>query len=148
VIGERVTTTRGSTEVMTMRSLRAMRSMTTACFDPKARAVQIALAVLAAAILLAAALATASAQGRIVQVNGRVLWIMGQKMVVSPPSAGVPVNVDLTQLDQTQYASLTPGTLVDVTGVVSYDGRRMIATSVSAQPVPEEQATVRPPSKW
>ena len=89
----------------------------TTCFDANARLVQLALAALAVAILLLASLAPASAQGQNVRVNGRILWIMGQKMVVAPLPAGVPVNVDLTQLDTSQYATLAPGTLVDVTGI-------------------------------
>jgi hypothetical protein len=110
---------------------------------------EVALAALAASVVILASLTWVSAQGQYLRVDGRIQWIAGEKMMLIPQSGGgVPLNVDLTQIPQEQYSALTQGTLVTVNGVVSYDGRRVIAMSITIQPVPEEQVTLRPPSKW
>lgn len=72
----------------------------------------------------------AAAQGQDVVLLGRVQWIAAQKMMLLPQSGSVPVNIDLNQVRLDQYALLAQGNRVAVDGVVSHDGRRVIATSV------------------
>ena len=82
--------------------------------------------------ILLGALAPAMAQGQTVRVVGRVQWIAAEKMMVIPDNGGLPVEVDITQVGQDQYETLTEGSPVVVVGVVSEDGRRVIATSISS----------------
>ncbi|PWU21297.1 MAG: hypothetical protein C5B48_11465 [Candidatus Rokuibacteriota bacterium] len=103
---------------------------------------------LALALVVVCSVTPCLAQGREVRLDGRVQWIAGEKMMLIPRSGGVPVNIDLTQVPQERYAALVPGTLVVVDGLVSSDGRRMIATSIATEPTPEEQVTFRQPSRW
>jgi len=72
------------------------------------------------------------AQGQTVRVVGRVQWIAAEKMMVIPDNGGLPVDVDIRQVGQDQYETLTEGSPVIVVGVVSEDGRRVIATSISS----------------
>jgi hypothetical protein len=65
-------------------------------------------------------------------------------MLVIPQVGGVPVNVDLGQVPQEQYANLRQGTLVAVDGVFSTDGRRMIATAVIPAGEREERVDGQP----
>jgi primosomal replication protein N len=51
----------------------------------------------------------------------------------------VPVNVDLVQVPLEQYARLTQGSQVRVDGVISNDGRRVLATSVVALAASESE---------
>ena len=64
-----------------------------------------------------------------VQFAGAVSWLSGEKMVVAPPSA-LPITVDLSQADLSQYSELMPGDWVIVTGTVSPERDRVIATSI------------------
>jgi len=64
-----------------------------------------------------------------VQFAGAVSWLSGEKMVVAPPSA-LPITVDLTQADLSQYSELMPGDWVIVTGTVAPERDRVIATSI------------------
>jgi len=64
-----------------------------------------------------------------VQFAGAVSWLAGEKMVVAPPSA-LPITVDLSQADLSQYSELMPGDWVIVTGTVSPERDRVIATSI------------------
>ena len=50
-------------------------------------------------------------------------------MVVAPPG-GLPVPVDLSQVDQDQYSALLSGDRVIVTGRLSPDRDRVVAMSV------------------
>jgi len=50
-------------------------------------------------------------------------------MVVAPPSA-LPITVDLSQADLSQYSELMPGDWVIVTDTVSPERDRVIATSI------------------
>ena len=88
------------------------------------------LVTLAVSLVLMGTLAQAAAQGQYVRLDGRVQWIAAEKMMFLPDSGGTPVTIDLTRVPQHEYATLTQGSLVVVNGVVSYDGRRVIATSV------------------
>ena len=84
-----------------------------------------------------------------VRMDGTVQWISGQNLVLvldvpaGPPSyvitgqyvVPVPgprqtVNVDLSQLPQSEYAFLRPGERVSVIGAVSHDRRRLIGASI------------------
>ena len=85
-------------------------------------------AVLAVGLAL---LGPAAAQGQRLRVDGRVQWVSSQKMMVIPDTGGLPVPVDLTRVPLGDYATLGPGSWVAVEGVVSSDGRRLIATSIS-----------------
>ena len=70
------------------------------------------------------------------RVEGRVLWISGQTMVVAPyglaiaPSGTSGINVDLSRVSQDEYMRLTSGDSVLVTGTVTRARDRVIATSV------------------
>ena len=76
------------------------------------------------------AVAPAIAQGQTVRIVGRVQWIAAEKMMVIPDNGGLPVEVDITQVGQDQYETLTEGSPVVVVGVVSSDGRKLIASSI------------------
>jgi hypothetical protein len=98
-----------------------------------------------------AAPAPASAQ-RYVQFEGIVRWLSGQTLVVTadvptPPAyvisgnylIPVPgprpvVNVDVSQLPQTDYAFMRPGERLTVVGYVSSDGYRVVATALIRRP--------------
>jgi hypothetical protein len=70
------------------------------------------------------------AQRQDVRLLGRVQWIAAQRMMLLPQAGAVPANVDLNQVPLEQYAALAQGNQVAVDGVISNDGRRIIATSV------------------
>ena len=72
----------------------------------------------------------ADAQRQDVRLLGRVQWIAAQRMMLLPQSGAVPVNVDLNQVPLAQYSAVAQGNQVAVDGVISNDGRRIIATSV------------------
>ena len=88
-------------------------------------------AIVAAAFTLAvvAPVARAPAQERPITVEGKVTWIAGNKMAVAPPG-GLPVTIDLSQVDLSDYASVLAGDWVIVTGTVPPGENRVIATSV------------------
>jgi hypothetical protein len=70
------------------------------------------------------------AQRQDVRLLGRVQWIAAQRMMLLPQAGAVPVNVDLNHVPLAQYAAVVQGNQVAVDGVISNDGRRIIATSV------------------
>jgi hypothetical protein len=98
---------------------------------------------LTAALALAVSVALA-ADPTPVRVDGRVQWIAGAKMLLIPDGGGVPVNIDLGQVPQEQYANLRQGASVSVAGVFSTDGRRMMATAVMAAGEREERVDGQP----
>jgi hypothetical protein len=69
-------------------------------------------------------------------VEGRVAWISGQRMVVAPlgaviaPAGTSAINIDLSQVGQNEYAGLSQGDSVAITGAVSSARDRVIATSI------------------
>ena len=69
-------------------------------------------------------------QGQDVRLLGRVQWIAAQRMMLLPQAGAIPVNVDLNHVPLAQYAAVVQGNQVAVDGVISNDGRRIIATSV------------------
>lgn len=91
-----------------------------------------ALAVVAIAAALTSTLSVGigAAQGHSVRIEGRVLWIAAQTMVVAPYSDSPPIKVDLTHVPQDEYMGLATDDSVAVTGTVSHERDRVIATSV------------------
>jgi hypothetical protein len=87
------------------------------------------LAALVAGPILPALARGAAAQDNMVRVEGKVAWIAAEKMVVAPPG-GLPVTVDLSQVDLDQYRAVLAGDWVIVTGTVPLEGGRVIARSV------------------
>ena len=87
---------------------------------------------LMAAFVVAAQTDRATAQDYdVVTVNGRVLWIAGQTMVVSPYASGAsPVSVDLSSASLDEYLNLKAGDSVTVTGTIPVEGDRVLATSI------------------
>ena len=84
----------------------------------------------AVAVFLALTVATlAIAQPRESFV-GTVQWITGAQMALALDS-GASVPIDLTNADLSDYQSLGPGDRVIVTGTVSPERDRVIATSIS-----------------
>ena len=89
----------------------------------------LAAAVVAAACVLALRVDVGSAQE--VVIEGRVLWVAGQTMVVAPYASGTaPVRIDLSQASQDEYMRLTTGDSVTVMGIIPAEGDRVMATSI------------------
>jgi hypothetical protein len=61
-----------------------------------------------------------------------VQWIAGDKMVLIPDTGRIPFTVDLTRVPVDQYATLKQGDGVVVDGVLSDNGRSVLATAVMA----------------
>ena len=85
---------------------------------------------IAFAVVVLSLLSQADAQRQDVRLLGRVQWIAAQRMMLLPQAGAVPVNVDLNHVPLAQYAAVVQGNQVAVDGVISNDGRRIIATSV------------------
>jgi hypothetical protein len=86
--------------------------------------------VFAVSLVLVGMLSAANAQGDRMRMDGRVQWIAAEKMMLLAGPGGSPIHIDLTQVPLDQYVTLTQGTRVVVGGVLSGDGRRVIATSI------------------
>ena len=91
-------------------------------------------AVAIAALITTLWIGVGRAAHEVVRIEGRILWISGETMVVAPYTvvafgAGA-INVDLSQVDQDEYARLVTGYPVVVTGTVDDVRNRVIATSV------------------
>ena len=71
----------------------------------------------------------AAAQDQEVRFLGRVSWVTGVTLVVSTGDSP-SVRVDLRRVDQAEYQSLAAGDLVIVTGIIPYEGDRVVATSI------------------
>jgi hypothetical protein len=69
------------------------------------------------------------AQERPVQIEGRVQWVAGQTAMLHL-DGGTSVSVDLAGVAQDAYAVLKPRERVAVAGVLSGDGRRVIASEI------------------
>ena len=98
-------------------------------------------------LVLAATVAPAGGQGP-VRIDGTVMWISGHTLTLrsdipsapsyqiigsyAVPVQGPPLTIscDLHQLAQTDYAYMRPGERLGVIGVMSSDGRRLVATSI------------------
>jgi len=66
--------------------------------------------------------------------TGRVVWVEANTMAFVPDGGGGAFDVDITKIDQTAYAFLKSGDRVTVVGVVTPDGQRVIASTIT--PVP------------
>jgi hypothetical protein len=82
----------------------------------------------ALALTLVGEPAPAAAQ-RYVQLDGRVQWIAGQKLMLMLNGGG-GVDVDIAQVPLDQYRNLTQGDPVVVVGTVSRDNRKVFASGV------------------
>ena len=71
----------------------------------------------------------AEAQKRYVQLEGRVQWIAGQKLMLQP-DLGTAINIDLVQVPMDDYRTLTEGDRVIVGGFVAPDNRKVYGTWV------------------
>jgi len=88
-------------------------------------------AAIAAACVFTLLVDVGTAQDDRVRIDGRVLWIAGQTMIVSPYVAGNgPINVDLSRASQAEYMRLKTGDSVTVTGTIAEEGDRVMATSI------------------
>jgi len=85
-------------------------------------------ALLLGAMLLVLAPRALEAQA-LVRVIGQVQWIAGARMQVIT-DGGASINIDLVQADQSSYQGLRNGDWVVIDGVVSSDGRRIIAPEI------------------
>jgi hypothetical protein len=63
--------------------------------------------------------------------HGRVVNINGLIMAFVPDVGGNAFDVDLTRIDQTAYAFLKSGDAITVVGVMTPDGNRLIAVSIT-----------------
>jgi hypothetical protein len=79
-------------------------------------------------LTLAGAPAPAAAR-RYVQLDGRVQWIAGQKLMLLLNNGG-GINIDIAQVPFDQYWTLTQGDPVVVVGTVSRDNRSVFASAV------------------
>ena len=75
------------------------------------------------------AVTPAEAQQRIVQLEGRVQWIAGQKLFLLP-DMGRGVDIDISEVPLDEYRTLSQGDWVIVGGVVSSDNRKVYGTWV------------------
>ncbi len=88
-------------------------------------------AVVAAWLVLTLRVDVGSAQDDLVRIEGRVLGIAGQTMVVAPYASGAgPINVDLSQASQDEYMALRTGDSVTVTGRILQERHGVMATSI------------------
>src|SRR5262244_2224510 len=88
-------------------------------------------AVVLAVCVLALLVGSGAAQDLTVRIDGRVLWIAADAMVVAPFESGAfPVKVDLSEADQDEYMRLTTGDAVTVIGTIAPEGDRIIATTI------------------
>jgi hypothetical protein len=84
------------------------------------------------AIVAFAMFAVAAGPGmaqEMVRIDGRVSWVSGQRMVVAPPG-GLPVTVDLSGVELDQYRALVSGERIVVTGRLTPERNRVVATGV------------------
>ena len=87
--------------------------------------------IIAAACTVTLLVDVGTAQDDLVQIDGRVLWIAGQTMVVASYVAGdEPIRVDLSRASQDEYMRLATGDAVTVTGTIAEEGDRVMATSI------------------
>jgi hypothetical protein len=78
------------------------------------------------------------------RVEGRVQWIAGTKMSVIPRTGGPPFSVDLGRVPLEQYAGVREGHPIRIEGVLSVDGRRVLATAVEPLEGWEERVDGQP----
>ena len=84
-------------------------------------------------LLMCSFMSAASAQD-VRTFTGRVIWIEANTMAFVPEGGGGAFDVDISKLDQTSYAFLKSGDRVTVVGVVTPDGNKLIASSLTPAP--------------
>jgi hypothetical protein len=84
----------------------------------------------AIAIGLALVFALAAMAQELRSFHGRVLYVAGTSMGFAPDIGG-SFDVDLSSIDQTAYQFLKSGDAVTVVGVVTPDGNKLIAVSIT-----------------
>jgi len=82
------------------------------------------------AILLLLTLASVAAQ-EVLTFTGRVNWIEANTMAFTPEGGGNAFDVDVSKIDQSVLMFLKSGDRVTVVGVVTPDGNRLVATSLT-----------------
>ena len=82
-------------------------------------------------ILLFVALASVVAAQEVRTFTGRVIWIEANTMAFTPEEYGGAFDVDVSKIDQSVLMFLKSGDRVTVVGVVTPDGNRLVATSVT-----------------
>lgn len=83
---------------------------------------------LAALLLLGLVCAAIAEEVRV--FHGRVIWVQGTSMAFAPDSGG-SFDVDVSKVDQTSYQFLKSGDAVTIVGVISADGARVIASTIT-----------------
>jgi hypothetical protein len=84
------------------------------------------------AILLFLALASVAAAQEVRTFTGRVIWVEANTMAFTPEDGGGAFDVDVSKIDQSVLMFLKSGDRVTVVGVVTTDGNRLVATSITA----------------
>jgi len=84
--------------------------------------------------LVAAIAGSAAGQQRLV-ISGFVQWISGSNMQLQADN-GASVRIDLQNVDQSDYNTLQNGDRVEVVGVVSPDGSKLLADRVDRSDAP------------
>jgi len=91
-------------------------------------------AVVSAGLVFALRVDVGTAQDDLVRIEGRVLGIAGQTMVVAPYASGAgPINVDLSQASQDEYMALRTADPVTVTGRILQERHGVMATSIQGR---------------
>jgi hypothetical protein len=90
----------------------------------------LAVVAIAAALTSTLSVGIGAAQDHSVRIEGRVLWIAAETMVVAPYADSAPIRIDLRQVHQDEYMGLVTDDSVVVMGTVSNERDRVIATSV------------------
>jgi hypothetical protein len=89
-----------------------------------------------AAVVMLGLVGSADSQERYISLEGHVQWIAGQTMILATDGMGSPqalwsVRVDLTDVPQDEYNTLTQGDFVFVTGVL-VDNSWLAGTSIES----------------
>jgi hypothetical protein len=85
------------------------------------------------ALGLSLAIGSAAMAQELRSYHGRVLFVAGTSMGFAPDSGG-SFDVDLAQVDQSAYQTLTNGQSVTVVGYVSRDGNKLVAVTITPDP--------------
>lgn len=92
------------------------------------------LVVLVVSLILAGALSSAHAQVRVAPpevfvIEGRVVWMSAQQMVVAPAN-DFPINVNLARISQADLRKISQNDYVIVTGQLFRPTRTVLALSI------------------
>jgi hypothetical protein len=91
------------------------------------RGIKVVLAVCVVALLVG----SAAAQDMTIRIDGPVLWVAADAMVIAPFENGAfPVKIDLSEADQDESMRLTTGDVVTAIGTIAPEGDRVIATTI------------------